>query len=438
MPSTQTVIAGTETIDQNLYVQLDDHLRNCTQCGVCVAECHFLSRYGDPLQLASAYDIDNPEILARPFECTLCELCTQVCSEGLDPSRMFLEMRREAFKRGLSDLPEHRGLRKYERIGNSKAYTWYALPDGCDTIFFPGCTLVGTRMDTTAKVFEHLRQIIPTVGIVMDCCNNPSHDLGDHPHFTAMFDEMRSYLTEHGIKKILVACPNCLKVFNRSAPELKTQTIYEVLAKHPPTPSATMASVATRVAIHDPCVSRWDVKAQNAVRRLLAMVGVRAEEMPHNKGNTLCCGEGGGAGCLVPEQAQQMINQRLEEAQGKPIVSYCAGCTNSFKGKTTTAHVLDLMFEPQTTLTAKHKVTRAPFTYLQRLQFKKSLQRHFPAAVTRERTFNPPTAKQPTSIVGKLAIVPLISFFIRKSVSGNDDSNKPVTLLPTENHRRKQ
>ncbi|MFO7812906.1 MAG: VTT domain-containing protein [Pelovirga sp.] len=405
MSSSQPVSANPETIDLELRGQLDEHLHNCTRCGLCVAECHFLQRYGDPQQLASAFDVDSPEHLARPFECNLCGLCTKVCQDGLDPARMFLEMRREAFTRGLSDLAEHRGLRTYERTGNSKTYTWYALPEDCDTIFFPGCALVGSRPDTTGKVFEYLQQILPSVGIVLDCCNKPSHDLGDNPHFTAMFEEMRNYLTQHGIRQVLVACPNCSKVFTQYAAELTTRTIYEVLAEHPPIQSVTNTVRDQLITVHDPCVTRSDTAAQVAVRQLLANAGVKMEEMLHSRDNTICCGEGGGASCLVPEQAQQWIDQRLDEAQGKPIVSYCAGCTNSFSGKTTTGHVLDLIFQPQTALTAKHKVTKAPFTYLRRWQFKKSLQRDFPAATTRERTLVPPWAKQPGSFILKLAII---------------------------------
>lgn len=262
MLSTQTVVA-TETIDNNLLLQLDEHQHKCIQCDVCVVECHFLTRYGDPQQLASAYDVADPATLARPFECNLCALCTQVCPEGLDPALMFLEMRREAFSRGLSDLQEHRGLRKYERTGNSKAYTWYALPNNCDTIFFPGCALVGSRSGTTGKVFEHLQQIFPKIGIFLEFCNKPSFDLGDNDHFKYMFTEMHTYLIEHNIKNVLVACPNCLKVFNQYAPDMVTRTIYEILAEHP---LSDVAKVATAVTVHDPCASRADAKTQSAAQ----------------------------------------------------------------------------------------------------------------------------------------------------------------------------
>lgn len=404
MTVTKAIANESNTITESLVAQLEDHKLHCTRCGICVAECHFLRRYDDPGQLAATYDPDNPVLLARAFECNLCGLCTHVCPEPVDPARMFLEMRREAFSRGLSDLPEHRGLRKYERTGNSKSYTWYALPEACDTVFFPGCALVGTRAETTGKIFEHLQEIVPNIGIVLDCCNKPSHDLGDHVHFSHMFEEMHSFLNEHHIKKVLVACPNCSKVFNQYAPNLTTQTVYEVLAENPP-PDAKKVKLNATVAVHDPCVSRSDAAAQQAVRQLLHKAGVRVEEMTHSKDNTICCGEGGGAGCLVPEQARQWIDQRLEEARGNPIVSYCAGCTNSYSNRTNTGHVLDLVFEPQTALTPQHKVTKAPFTYLKRLKFKKNLQRQFPAAVTRERTFIPPAVTKPTSMITKLAVV---------------------------------
>ena len=383
---------------------LQEHNTLCTRCGICVSECHYLARHGHPGTLAAEYDPDDPDHLARAFECTLCGLCAHVCPENIDPSRMSLEMRREAFLRGLSDLPEHRGLRKYERTGNSKAFTWYAFPDGCDTVFFPGCSLVGSRSETTGKLFSHLQKIIPNIGLVLDCCNKPSHDLGNHVHFSQMFKEMHLYLNEHNIENILVACPNCLKMFSTYASDLTTRTVYEVLAEAPP----AVNTMNMAVTVHDPCVIRHNIKTQNAVRQLLEKTGNKIEEMVHSKERTICCGEGGGAGNIAPDLAEKWISQRLEEAQGKPIVSYCAGCTNSYNNKTTTGHILDLVFETQTALTPQHKVTRSPFTYLQRLKFKKDIQRRFPAAVTRERLFTASTPAKPAGIVTKLALVILL------------------------------
>ena len=77
-----------------------------------------------------------------------------------------------------SRLPEHAGMLAFERRGTSKRYTYYAIPAGCDTVFFPGCNLPGSRPDKTFKLYEHLKKSIPTLGIVLDCCMKISHDLG--------------------------------------------------------------------------------------------------------------------------------------------------------------------------------------------------------------------------------------------------------------------
>jgi Fe-S oxidoreductase len=352
-----------------------------------VQECTYLQRYGNPQEQARGYDPEDPELLVRPFACNLCGLCTAVCPDDIDPAGMFLQLRREGFLRGLSALPEHRGLRRFERIGSSKLLSWYALPQGCDTIFFPGCALAGSRAETTWKTFEQLRQQLPAVGIVLDCCTKPSHDLGDHVHFLNMFNDMKNYLIEHGVKNVLVACPNCAQVFRNYAPELATRTVYEILQG---TPGSCASNQQTAITVHDPCVSRYDVAAQLAVRKLLRHRGFRIEEMTHSGVQTLCCGAGGGAGDLAGEESGEgWIDRRLAQAHGRPIVSYCAACCNSYATRTLSSHVLDLLFEPHATLPTAQRITRAPLSYLARLRLKRRIQQQVCAAVSRERRVTP-------------------------------------------------
>ena len=77
-------------------------------------------------------------------------------------------MRRAAVSKGIAPLPEHKMLLDYEKRGISRKYSYYALPDGCDTIFFPGCGLPGTRPKRTLQVYHHLRESIPNLGIVLE------------------------------------------------------------------------------------------------------------------------------------------------------------------------------------------------------------------------------------------------------------------------------
>jgi uncharacterized membrane protein YdjX (TVP38/TMEM64 family)/Fe-S oxidoreductase len=395
--STEASRATLETLRQQM-------IQDCTGCGRCVRECLFLQKYGDPKQLAESYAPDDNFCLGLPFECNLCSLCSAVCPEQLDPKALFLQMRRETVSRGQADYPEHRGLLNYERKGTSKRYSWYALPEDCDTIFFPGCSLPGSRPEQTLTAFEILQQRVPNVGIVLDCCTKPSHDLGREDYFQAMFAEMKQFLLEQGIRKVLVACPNCDMVFSQYAEELETQSLYQFLdaAELPET-----AAVSATVNIHDPCVSRDSAGNHSAVRSLVEKQGLQIVETAHTRETTLCCGEGGAVGCIAPDFAHSWGKLHAAEAAGSRTVTYCAGCAHTLGKHGPTNHLLDLLFSPQEALADKAKVSKAPFTYLNRLKLKKTLQQKLPAAVTRERTFSA-EEQQKRGIWGKLLILGLI------------------------------
>lgn len=354
----------------------------CIQCQICVNECQFLQLHGDPKTLADSYNPAEGRFLQIPFECSLCELCTAVCPHGVKPPELFLEMRRESFERGLNNLPQHRGLRSYEKKGLSKRFSWYALPENCDTIFFPGCALAGSRAEITLKVFDQLQSNIPNIGIVLDCCTKPSHDLGDEKYFHAMFGEMKEYLKNQGIKTVLLACPNCDKVFKTYADEFNIQTIYEVLEQMDQVSASTLTKWT--VVLHDPCTARFNHPAQNSVRSLLKNRGVTVVEHPHSGEKTFCCGEGGAVNCYKPKLAENWGQKRIIEATRQPIISYCAGCTQILGKHSETHHMLDLLFTAPDKRTV---VATAPLTYFKRLRLKKHLKQNFSAATTRERTF---------------------------------------------------
>jgi len=331
-----------------------------------VTECTFLRRHGTPKTIADSFDALDQASLSRPFECSLCGLCTAVCPEGLDLGNLFLEMRREAVKRGFGHFPEHAPLVNYERLGASRRFSFYRLPQGCTT------------------VFSLLQSTDPAMGIVFDCCMKPSHSLGRERYATTMFEEMRSYLVEQGVKEVLVGCPNCQVMFDSFGGGLAVRTVYEVLAE-----SAIPLEKATgSVTVHDPCVIRNAEPVQRAVRALLRRQGLTVDEMPHNGKTTLCCGLGGGVKMFAPDLAVEAASSRKDEAQGRTIITYCAGCVQALAPQTPTSHLLDLLFAPAQTLAGKKKGAAAPFAYLNRLRLKKRFKKMEGFAVMRERTFS--------------------------------------------------
>lgn len=393
----------------SLRKELDSASSACVQCDLCQKECAFLRKYGKPKDIADAYNPSKKECQALPFECSLCMLCDAVCPARVNPSALFLEMRKETVRRGGADYPEHTIIEGYERRGASRRFSYYGLPRGCDTVFFPGCTLSGTRSEKVIEVFRGLRRDIPALGIVLDCCMKPSHDLGREDYFRIMFREMAEYLVACGVRKILVACPNCYKMFAQYGDGLTVSTIYEVLA-HDGVIEEGRAGSGT-VTIHDPCVVRFVEPVQEAVRALIKKQGLNIEEMGHSGRTTLCCGEGGAVGFLSRDLAEKWGRLRQGEAHGRTVVTYCAGCANSLSRLTPTTHLLDLIFEPEAALSGKARIARAPLTYWKRLRLKKWFKENVPVAVSRERTFTAGEEKK-RGMVKFLLFLAFITFVI--------------------------
>lgn len=392
MSKRESIIRDVSNLDVNaeLKEQIQIISSKCIKCKLCEKECAFLRKYGKPKDIADLYNPSDKFYQGLPFECSLCQLCSSVCPVKINPALMFFQMRVETVKRGSGYYPEHNTIVGYEKRGTSKRYTYYSFPPSCDTIFFPGCTLSGTRPDKVKKIFNYIKQKITNAGIVMDCCTKPSHDLGRLDYFNQMFGEMRDYLLKNNIKNVIVACPNCYKVFKNYGKGLSVTTIYEFSAKHG---LNNERKVTGNVSVHDSCAVRFEDSIHNAVRELVKNKGLNITEMPHSGRKTVCCGEGGSVGFISQDFAKTWGLIRKNEANGRRLITYCAGCANFLGSLTPASHVIDLIFEPQNTLSGKVKVSKPPITYLNRLRLKKYFKKELNGAVTRERTYIPVKTK---------------------------------------------
>jgi len=358
--------------EDNLSIELKEVSQKCIRCNLCIIECEFLKRYGKPGDIADKYiSADKPD-LSIAFKCSLCRLCSAVCPAEIDPSKMFLEMRRNATARGEGVDRECNGVLAYERRGVSKRYSWHGLPEGCDTIFFPGCTLSGTRPSSTMALFKHLRQSIPSLGIVMDCCTNISHDLGRQEFFLSKFHEMRRFLVQEGVRNVIVACPSCYKIFSQYGEDLNICSVYELLSEVNMEKSIDNQSA---VVIHDPCALRFNKSSQDAVRKLANRVGFEVSVMPHSGSKTLCCGEGGSVRHSSNDLSNKWVIERGSETGDKMIVTYCAGCTNQLGKSMSAIHILDIIFDTKAALSGKAKISKPPITYWNRIWLKRQFKK---------------------------------------------------------------
>lgn len=355
----------------------------CTECGACLKSCAFLAHYGTPKAIVATFDFNLPTHQAIAYECSLCGLCTAVCPEQLEPMRLFLESRRLYVAGGNLNTSAYKAILGYEKCGTSPLFSWYGIPDGCDTVFFPGCSLSGTRPEVTLRMFRDLRMNILNLGVVLDCCTKPSHDLGRRRYFEFVFGEMAAYLNCQGIKKVLVACPSCFKIFQQYGNGISVATAYEYLNAN--SYDGQPRTWDWQVSVHDPCVLRDETSVHQAVRGLLHGLGLKVIEMQHSGRHTICCGEGGMVGFVKPGLARAWSATRKQEAAEIPMVTYCAGCTGFLNQVTPVIHIADLIYRPGAVKKGNVLAARAPFTYLNRLMLKRRFKNEVTPKTSRVR-----------------------------------------------------
>jgi uncharacterized membrane protein YdjX (TVP38/TMEM64 family) len=109
--------------------------------------------------------------------------------------------------------------------------------------------------------------------------------------------------------------------------------------------------------------------------------------MPHSGEKALCCGEGGAVCSVSPDISKKWGELRRQETNGNRAITYCAGCASLLNKSTPTSHIIDLLFEPESTLKGKAKVSQGPVTNWNRLRLKNQLKNTLDTSVSRERTF---------------------------------------------------
>lgn len=366
-----------------LYHQAQVLQQKCTRCQACVTQCAFLQENGTPGDIASS--LLAGDCTVNSFECSLCNLCTAVCPAKIAPGNLFLEMRRQVMAHDKLPSKRYTSILKYERHGSSRLFSWYGLPTSCDTVFFPGCTLPGTRPETTWQLYQQLHEQIPHLGVVLDCCHNPSHDLGQQQSFLTWFDDMRDWLIRQGVRNIIVACPNCYKVFHGYGQGLSVRTAWEILAEtniNSPYPAIARG----QITIHDPCPLRDHQDVHQAVRTILSRLGLKVREMRHSRNRAICCGEGGFVGLINPDMAGKWKDMRKMEAGDDLIITYCAGCAGFLASAgMKVVHLSDLLVNPAKALSGKASVARAPRTYFNRIKLKKRMQKQLASSFDKGR-----------------------------------------------------
>lgn len=327
-----------------------EELKNrCLRCGKCLKECTLLEEIGELPPALAARELTAPEA----FGCSLCGLCEAVCPAGLAPWKLFQQRRIQAAIEQEIDLDAWRWLLPDQKKNVMRAYReFYHTQDqkeadflSAEVVFFPGCTMLTYAPQLTRRVYQLLAEQQGCGGIWTGCCGKPLEQFGLVERKEKMEQKLLAFAREHGIKTLITACPNCYYTMRpmAEAAGIQIKTLYEMLDF----PAQALAEKRS-CTVHDSCPDRFDGIFARQVRQALAKSGYVLREMTHQGKTTICCGSGGQLSHFRPDRTEQLVQQRLSEAEncGADILAaYCMSCVLKFDaaGAGSIAHVLDLL-----------------------------------------------------------------------------------------------
>ncbi len=363
-----------EPMSEDEAVEEGERCLDCV-CGLCTAECEFLAKHCDvPRQLAAKVHDGPAPHLDMVYSCNLCGLCREVCPVDLDTGELLLEARRNAVRAGIGPLDRHRKELRFYRLGVSKSFSLAACEPGRRTakkLFFTGCSLPASSPHNTARVYQELRRLSPGIGVLMHCCGAPAEALGMEEDARSARREVERMATGLGADELIVACPNCQRMFDRPDFGLRVRSVWQLLAE---AWSPEVERHGLDVSVHDPCVARYDTATQTAVRKLIADTGAGTVELEASGAATRCCGLGGRISGVDPELARAVARRRTTEST-HPIITYCTRCRSAlYGGGGAPVHLLELLFTDDLDVALARKPFGAVRRYANRLLAKRSLR----------------------------------------------------------------
>ncbi len=333
----------------------------CTGCNKCMTNCSMLKRHCEsPKELfeeiASTGQVDRKLI----YSCTGCDYCNHVCPVSLDIKEFCYEIKRQCVTDNA--VPNKSGQLTVINFHKASIHPLFTYLDkkvkkgDVDTVFLPGCSLASAKPKMVKQVVNKMNVIEP-VGLFIDCCGNPIYSVGDQERFDDNKKRIMGLLNAYGVKKVVTACGNCYKTFSVFY-DIEVMDLWQYMDAHSEVfvPQAQRPTGDYSFILHDPCAHRKNNKTHESVRNIMDKMGIDVNEFHSGKGHTPCCGAGGMMELIMPDQAMQAQQQRVEDAEHHRIISYCQSCVDGFrKFENEGLHLLDLIFGTPEPVTKKSK-----------------------------------------------------------------------------------
>ncbi len=333
----------------------------CMECGVCTGSCP-VSRVlpvFSPRQMIKRVLMDRDETVLEGRElwaCLTCATCSSRCPAEIDFPEFVREHREVARKRGnLAQLSHHGALqaimslqtRKISQHRTDWAKEIGRFKKAADIFYFVGCAPYfdaalkygATSLQMAGSVLRLLNRmgIEPAMSDDERCCGHDALWSGDHATFRRLAAINLEVIAGAGARTVLFNCPEGYITFKTEIPKyfgslpFEVMHLSEFLARELPGAGLTFKCEENGnrvVTYQDPCSLGRKAGIYDPPRKLINLVpGVRLEEMPRNRENSVCCGTSAWIECSECSKTMQI--ERLREAAGagaSTLITACPKC----------------------------------------------------------------------------------------------------------------
>jgi len=330
---------------KNLLLDYD----KCIDCSKCAVGCLLLDDFTDSPKslLKNLRGVRGDADIS--FSCASCNYCESICPKGISFKKHFYKAKKEYAKNDeILKSFGYKSILFHQKNSFSKRFTStakFTIGEYKNMAFMPGCALSSYSPKMIKKVHAHLREQLPGIGIIQQCCGLPTRVMGDTKRFEKLYSYLEADLANMGCNTVVTACENCYMSLKELSPHIEVKSLYEVLDTIE-LPNLNRYNDSPKVALHDPCPTRYENSLHVSVRSLMKKLGVKYEEFRNNREKTECCGSGGMLELTNPKLALKQINSRANQTSCDTIVSYCQSCSESMtKGGKKGVHILDLIYD---------------------------------------------------------------------------------------------
>ena len=286
--------------------------------------------------------------------CLTCLACTEVCPAFITHVDTLVEIRRnEVSMKGRGDADVSRTIRSLEIQGNPfgsqiKRVEWVKsldVPvleegDACDVLYWIGCltTFDEEKQRIAVDLIRILRKCEIDFGVLgkaETCCGDPARICGAENLFQTVAKKQVEALNKRRFNTLLVSCPHCYNAIKNEYPQFggrfnvvhHSEFLLDMLQAGKLEPEK--ADAGTTV-YHDPCYLGRYQKIYDSPRQVIrAASNSRVVEMQNCRGDSLCCGGGGGHFWMDSKAGDRIDTMRIQQVKrsnANRVVTCCPFC----------------------------------------------------------------------------------------------------------------